>query len=83
MKKFLEFIWVLISPAVEFVVGAMIGCLVMIWACTGFGVLIIFAPTILPTPEWVRWSVIVFDSLLLGLFIYAAIKKAYEKVYKN
>jgi hypothetical protein len=83
MKKFLEFIWVLISPAVEFVVGATIGCLAMIWACTGFGVLIIFAPTILPTPEWVRWSVIVFDSLLLGLFIYAAIKEAYKKVYKN
>ena len=83
MKKFLEFIWVLISPAVEFVVGATIGCLVMIRACTGFGVLIIFAPTLLPTPEWVRWSVIVFDSLLLGLFIYAAIKEAYKKVYKN
>jgi threonine/homoserine/homoserine lactone efflux protein len=83
MKKFLEFILVLISPAVELVVGATIVVLGMTWAFTGFGVLIIFAPTILPTPEWVRWSVIVFDSLLLGLFIYAAIKEAYKKVYKN
>jgi hypothetical protein len=83
MKKFLEFIWVLISPVVEFIAGIVGFSLLIIWICTGFGVLIIFAPTILPTPEWVRWSVIVFDSLLLGLFIYAAIKEAYKKVYKN
>ncbi len=83
MKKFLEFIWVLISPVVEFVVGTVGFGLLIIWICTGFGVLIIIAPTIFPTPEWVRLSVILFDSLLLWLFICAAIKEAYEKVYKN
>jgi len=83
MKKFLEFIWVLISPVVEFIAGIVGFSLLIIWICTGFGVLIIFVPTIFPTPEWVRWSVVVFNILLLGLFIYGAVKEAYEKVYKN
>jgi hypothetical protein len=83
MKKFLEFIWVLISPAVEFVAGIVLGALAFLWVFTGFGILIIFAPNIFPTPEWVRWSVIVFDILILGLVIYTTIKEAYEKVYKN
>ena len=83
MKKFLEFIWVLIEPVVSFIVGITMGVLALLWVCTGFGILIIFAPNIFPTPEWVRWSVIVFDILILGLVIYTTIKEAYEKVYKN
>jgi hypothetical protein len=82
MKKFLEFIWVLIEPVVSFIVGITMGVLALLWVCTGFGILIIFAPNIFPTPEWVRWSVIVFDILILGLVIYTTIKEAYEKVYK-
>jgi hypothetical protein len=83
MKKFLEFIWVLISPAVEFVAGIVLGALALLWVCTGFGILIIFAPNILPTPEWVRWSVVVFDVLCILMILYGAVKEAYEKVYKN
>ena len=83
MRKFLEFIWVLISPAVEFVTGIVLNALAFLWVFTGFGILIIFAPNILPTPEWVRWSVIVFDVLCILMILYGAIKEAYEKVYKN
>ena len=83
MRKFLEFIWILIAPAVEFVVGIVGFCLGLTWVFTGFGILIIFSPDGFPTPEWVRWSVVVFDILVLGLVIYGAIKEAYEKVYKN
>ena len=83
MDKFLRFIWILISPAVEFVAGVVGFGLILIWIFTGFGILIIFCPDVLPTPEWVRWSVIVFDILILGLVIYTTIKEAYEKVYKN
>ena len=83
MKKFLEFIWVLISPAVEFVAGIVLGALAFLWVFTGFGILIIFAPNILPTPEWVRWSVVVFDVLCILMILYGAVKEAYEKVYKN
>jgi cytochrome c biogenesis protein CcdA len=83
MKKFLEFIWVLISPAVEFIAGILGFTLILTWVFTGFGILIIFSPDAFPTPEWVRWSVVVFDILILGLVIYGAVKGAYEKVYKN
>ncbi len=83
MKKFLEFIWVLIEPIVSFIVGITMGVLALLWVCTGFGILIIFAPNILPTPEWVRWSVVVFDVLCIIMILYGAIKEAYEKVYKN
>jgi hypothetical protein len=83
MKKFLEFIWVLIEPVVSFIVGITIGALALLWVFTGFGILIIFAPNILPTPEWVRWSVVVFDVLCILMILYGAIKEAYEKVYKN
>jgi cytochrome c biogenesis protein CcdA len=83
MDKFLRFIWILISPAVEIIAGIVGFGLLLTWVFTGFGILIIFAPNIFPTPEWVRWSVIVFDILILGLVIYTTIKEAYEKVYKN
>jgi hypothetical protein len=83
MKKFLEFIWILISPAVEFVAGIVLFGLAFLWVFTGFGILIIFAPNILPTPEWVRWSVVVFDVLCILMILYGAVKEAYEKVYKN
>jgi len=83
MKKFLEFIWVLIEPIVSFIVGITMGTLALLWVFTGFGILIIFAPNILPTPEWVRWSVVVFDVLCILMILYGAIKDAYQKVYKN
>jgi divalent metal cation (Fe/Co/Zn/Cd) transporter len=83
MKKFLEFIWVLIEPVVSFIVGIALGALGLLWIFTGFGILIIFAPNILPTPEWVRWSVLAFDVLCIVMILYGAIKEAYEKVYKN
>ena len=83
MKKFLEFIWVLIGPVVEFAAGIVLCTLAFLWVLTGFGILIIFAPNILPTPEWVRWSVVVFDVLCILMILYGAIKEAYEKVYKN
>ena len=80
MKKFLEFIWVLIEPIVSFIVGITIGALALLWVFTGFGILIIFA---LPTPEWVRWSVVVFDVLCILMILYGAIKDAYQMFYKN
>ena len=83
MKKFLEFIWVLVEPIVSSIVAITVGILALLWICTGFGILIIFAPNILPTPEWVRWSVIVFNVLCILMILYGAIKDAYEKVYKN
>ena len=82
MKKFLEFIWVLLEPIVSFIVGITMSALALLWVFTGFGILIIFAPNILPTPEWVRWSVVVFDVLCILMILYGAIKDAYQKVYK-
>jgi hypothetical protein len=83
MKKFLEFIWELIGPVVRFVVGIAISILAIVWVFTGFGFLIVFVESSFPTPEWVRWSVVVFDVLCIIMVIYGAIKEAYEKVYKN
>lgn len=83
MTKFLEFVWEVIGPVVRFIVGITMGILAVLWISTGFGILIIFAPNILPTPEWVRWSVAVFNVLCIVLIVYGAIKEAYEKVYKN
>jgi len=83
MKKFLEFIFVLIYPAIEFLAGAIFVCLLVIWIFTGFGILIIFCPSLFPTPEWIRLSFLVFDILLLILFVCSEIQQAYKKIYKN
>jgi hypothetical protein len=83
MKKFLEFILVLINPAIEFLAGTIVVCLLVIWVFTGFGIFIIFCPSLFPTPEWIRLSVLVFDILLLILFLCSQIQQAYNKIYKN
>ena len=41
MKKFLEFIWELIGPAVTFITGIVAGFLGLVWVFTGFGLLIL------------------------------------------
>lgn len=83
MKKFLQFIRVLIGPVVEFVVGVAAWLIFITWVFTFFGLLIIFAPNSFPTPEWVRWSVIVFDILCIVVILYGALRNAYEEVYKK
>jgi hypothetical protein len=52
---------VLINPAIEFLAGTIVVCLLVIWVFTGFGIFIIFCPSLFPTPEWIRLSVLVFD----------------------
>jgi hypothetical protein len=83
MKKFLEFIWEVISPVVLFVVAIVLGILALTWIFTGFGILIILDPTDFPTPIWVNWFVGIFDIFCLVIILYGAIKEAYKKVYKN
>jgi hypothetical protein len=83
MKKFFEFILVLISPAIEFLAGTIVVSLLVIWIFTGFGIFIIFCPSLFPTPEWIRLSILVFDILLLILFVFSKIQEAYKKIYKN
>jgi len=83
MKKFLEFIWVLISPVVIFIFQAIVTILALIWAFTLFGVMIIFGGNELPSPLWLKWVIGIFDVLILVIIVYGAIKDAYEKVYKN
>lgn len=83
MKKFLEFIWVLISPIVTYLAIGTFTVLAIIWVFTLFGLMLILGPTTFPSPLWVRWAVGIFDSLVLIMIVYEAIRNAYQKVYKN
>jgi hypothetical protein len=83
MKKFLEFIWELISPLIIGILTICIYALALLWVCTLFGLIMIFAPTEFPSPLWLRWVIGVFDSLVLIILVYEQIRDAYEKVYKN
>jgi hypothetical protein len=83
MGKFLQFIWEIIRPVVEVVVGIAAWVFTLIWVFTFFGIFIIFAPDQFPTPEWVKYVIIVFDVGCILLILYGAVRRAYEKVYKN
>jgi len=83
MKKFLEFIWVLIGPAVIFISTVTIVILLLAWVCTGFGIMMIMCPILFPSPLWVRWFIGIFDCLCLIVVVYGAIQNAYQQVYKN
>jgi hypothetical protein len=83
MKKFLEFIWELIGPLIIFILTGIICMLGLLWVCTLFGLIIIFAPIDFPSPLWLRWVIGIFDSLVLIILVYEQIRDAYEKVYKN
>lgn len=83
MKKFLEFIWVLIGPAVLTIIAVVLGMLALTWIFTGCGILILLSPTDFPTPIWVRWFIGIFDSFCLVMIAYGAIREAYQEVYKS
>jgi len=83
MKKVLEFIWELIGPLIMFILIGCICILGLLWVCTLFGLIMIFAPTDFPSPLWLRWVIGIFDSLVLIILVYEQIRDAYEKVYKN
>lgn len=83
MKKFLEFIWELIGPVVTFLVAIIGFVLCLTWIFTGFGILIVLCPTEFPTPEWVKWFIIIFDSIVFTIIAIEKIREAYETVYKN
>jgi hypothetical protein len=83
MKKFLEFIWEMISPVVKFITAMALGGIALIWLFTGFGLLLLLAPTDFPSPLWVKWCVGIFDTFCVVVIVYDRIKEVYEKVYKN
>lgn len=83
MKKFLQFIWEIIGPVVRFIVGVAAWLIAIAWIFTLFGMLIILAPTSFPTPEWVKYVVVVFDTGCILVILYETVKRAYEKIYKN
>lgn len=83
MKKFLEFIWELIGPAVTFIAGIVAGFLGLVWVFTGFGLLILLGPDTFPTPNFVKWIVAILDSFCAIMIIYSWISGAYKRVYKQ
>lgn len=83
MKKFLQFIWEIIGPVVRFIVGVAAWLIAIAWIFTLFGMLIILAPTSFPTPEWVKYVIVVFDTGCVIGILYNVVRNAYEKVYKH
>ena len=79
MKKFLKFIWVLLLPVVEVILGF----LMLIWVFTIFGLCILLAPEAFPTPSWIRWIIGIFDFILIVGLLYERVKEAYQEVYNN
>lgn len=80
MKKFLEFIWILVGPLVTNILMFVFGMLMFAWVLSLFGLLVFFEPT---TPTWLKWFVGVFDSFCLIMLMYSWIYGAWERVYKQ
>jgi hypothetical protein len=80
MKQFLLFIWEIIKPVAEFVLGIVLIVLAFSWLFTLFGFFLFFDPDI---PEWIKWIVLVFDLLILAVLTTERTKEAYTKIYKN
>ena len=83
MKKFLEFIWVLIEPVVVFLLMIIGFVSLLTWVFTGFGILIVLCPKEFPSYLWVKCFIIIFDIIVFTVVIVEQIRRAYEKVYKN
>ena len=85
MKKFLQFILELIIPLFNlfiYVIGALCFILLLTWIFTGLGIMIILCPEEFPTPEWIKWLVIIFDVIIILLLIIEHVTKAYKNIYK-
>lgn len=83
MRKFLQFIYILLEPVISFILKVAAILLAFIWVFTGFGLLPVLCPTAFPTPLWVRWVIGILDAVIVIVVAYGYIKEAYEKVYKN
>ena len=85
MKKFAQFIWNIIGPAIEWLGTATICVAAFIWAFSGFGLIMIALDYSTNSEHftYVGYSLIAIDVIILALLLYGIIVSAYEKVYKT
>jgi hypothetical protein len=82
MKKFLNFIWELVGPLLEFVLGMTIIILTFAWISTGFGLILMFNSDDFTSPIWLKYVIGFLDVFCLAYVIYEMTIKAYNRVYK-
>lgn len=79
MKKFQEFIWVLLGEPLSQLFMFFFGMLMLGWVFSAFGLMVFFTPT----PLWLKWTVGVFNAFCLIMIIYGWIYGKWEEVYKQ